>query len=311
MEQWAAGGQFPHVLFACLNVCDPGEGLHVAQMFSSELRLKKVVNGYIERTRDMPSFGQLGCSGFILASPDGRVLVPATPPFLEYRNAAFDWITSKLRMLPGAQPISVRVMGKKRGEKERAGRLVSISGRSCQVEFNDGTREVIEVNRVIEEDEPSDDEEQEEKEGKAEESKPNENAGDPENLDNLELGSYDSVNVGSMDDDHEQCAAIIRVLARKRDVLTLKGLLRELQEHFKKEEEMMVKYTFGGSKGLGGHAADHAAILNSIGEEVKACEQESRNVKGSFIREVAGRLRKHIHDYDLLYSDFMQEVGAQ
>lgn len=34
-----------------------------------------------------PNYPQLGCSGFVVADPSGKIVEPRTPAFLQYRQA--------------------------------------------------------------------------------------------------------------------------------------------------------------------------------------------------------------------------------
>ena len=89
MEKWAKGPLGAQVDFYCICV----DTREVAKNFGQIFQFTKAVNGWISSRNDMPSFGQLGCSGFIIIGVDGRCITRATAPFLRvgpeaaFRNA--------------------------------------------------------------------------------------------------------------------------------------------------------------------------------------------------------------------------------
>jgi len=61
------------------------------------MRLNNCVNGYIAARKDMPRWGQLGCSGFIiLGAGDQRIINPKTSAYLEVEDRAFRQVESIL-----------------------------------------------------------------------------------------------------------------------------------------------------------------------------------------------------------------------
>lgn len=60
-------------------------------------RFTKVVNGYIPSRGYMPvGYGQLGCSGFIVSDKDGCFLSKKTMAYLQFGEAAFNYVESLL-----------------------------------------------------------------------------------------------------------------------------------------------------------------------------------------------------------------------
>lgn len=79
--------------FLCVG-CD---GPDLSSAMGSRMRLNNCVNGYIASRRDMPRWGQLGCSGFIiLGGGDQRIITPKTSAFLEVEEQAFRQVESIL-----------------------------------------------------------------------------------------------------------------------------------------------------------------------------------------------------------------------
>ena len=84
MERWAR--QMPYVQFLCVCV----DTLGVAQMFQRMFDFKGALNAYIPGRGYMPrGYGQLGCSGFIIADSNGNFVSRKTLAYLQYREKAF------------------------------------------------------------------------------------------------------------------------------------------------------------------------------------------------------------------------------
>ncbi|MGB1600142.1 MAG: hypothetical protein ACPIOQ_45770, partial [Promethearchaeia archaeon] len=67
--------------------------------FVSELQLEHCTLGYIKSERDMPRWGQLGCSGFIVLDGDKRVVSKCTTAFLQMKSLAFSHVEALLDAL--------------------------------------------------------------------------------------------------------------------------------------------------------------------------------------------------------------------
>lgn len=80
MEQWAAGpyGQTYGVVFHCVCV---DNNRSVSTHFGDMFRFTHVRNAWIPRRDMMPTYGQLGCSGFIIIGSDGMALTRATKSY--------------------------------------------------------------------------------------------------------------------------------------------------------------------------------------------------------------------------------------
>lgn len=66
-------------------------GLRTAQAFGHQFQLPaSLMNGYIDKRSESPSFGQLGCQGFVALGPHGEFAVQRTIPcYLEASQRAF------------------------------------------------------------------------------------------------------------------------------------------------------------------------------------------------------------------------------
>ena len=78
-------GSGPLARFICIGCAGP----QLAKKFGDELRLRNCINTVAERS---PTWGQLGCSGFIVLDGLGNVVCPATSAFLKVRESAFEHV---------------------------------------------------------------------------------------------------------------------------------------------------------------------------------------------------------------------------
>jgi len=83
MDRWA-GRYGAQATFVCVSCAGPG----LASTFGNDLELSRCINTFAADT-DMPTWGQLGCSGFIVVDSSLRVVCPASSAFLEVREQAF------------------------------------------------------------------------------------------------------------------------------------------------------------------------------------------------------------------------------
>jgi len=115
MDAWAAS-YGSAAAFVC--VCCAGPGL--AAEFGNELKLKHCHNTWVDRA-SMPTWGQLGCNGLIVLDGARKVVCPASPAFLEVRQAAFRHVETLLDALVAAQP----------APKLKKGRVDAATGGAC------------------------------------------------------------------------------------------------------------------------------------------------------------------------------------
>jgi len=92
MDKWATKYQ-GRVNFICVGC----QGPELASAMGQRMRLNNCVNCFIATQKDMPRWGQLGCSGFIiLGSGDQRIITPKTAAYLEVQEQAFRQVESIL-----------------------------------------------------------------------------------------------------------------------------------------------------------------------------------------------------------------------
>lgn len=129
MERWAIA--ITSVNFLC--VCCAGPEL--AAEFGSTLKLRTCVNTWVEEDA-MPSWGQLGCNGFIVLDAAGTVVCRSSPAFMEVRTKAFEYVETLIGALLGAPPASIASAGPRPGSAVRLHGLVSradLNGREAVV----------------------------------------------------------------------------------------------------------------------------------------------------------------------------------
>ena len=93
MDVWAQE-YFGRATFICVG-CD---GPELAQAFAMQLRLSKCLLTYVDQ-RNGPTWGQLGCNGFIVLDANGKVASRATAAYLDVKELAFSHVESLLETL--------------------------------------------------------------------------------------------------------------------------------------------------------------------------------------------------------------------
>lgn len=140
MEQWA-GGPLGAAGVAFLCVCV--DELQVALSFGRMFRFTRALNAWIPRRADMPTFGQLGCSGFIVVGPDGRCASVATAAMVRVgpEEAFRDAEAVIMRALKSAAPAAGAAA--QQPHAYAVGRLVRIDGLSSSPQLNGATATVV------------------------------------------------------------------------------------------------------------------------------------------------------------------------
>ncbi len=182
-------------------------------MFDRMVGFKYATNCYIPSRQYLPrGYGQLGCSGFVVADGRGNFISRKTRAFLEYGEGAFRHVESIL-----AEELKVS-HGPKVSKEVSAG-----SAPSC-----------ISM------------------EGRGEDIKAS--------------VSVPSIGIASMDDEHDRCARALEDLLEKLSIEALSTAIDEIQRHFRHEEDLLIRYKFGGSvsdpfSALHSHFQDHRTIV--------------------------------------------------
>lgn len=104
MNRWAAEGKYD-CNFLCICVIGDASGLGLCREMSAQMKLTHCVNGFVANKADMPTYGQLGCQGFIILDKEHRVVSDATSAFMQVRNLAFEHVEALLEAVCKELPI--------------------------------------------------------------------------------------------------------------------------------------------------------------------------------------------------------------
>jgi hemerythrin len=69
------------------------------------MKLTHCVNGFVDRDEDLPSYGQLGCNGFVVLDKDHHVVSPQTSAFMDVRSLAFKHVEALLTAMIAGAPL--------------------------------------------------------------------------------------------------------------------------------------------------------------------------------------------------------------
>jgi hemerythrin len=297
MDKWAANPEYSHVAFFCICVeGTPSLRRQVAMTFVKELRIASSFVGHFVQDSEMPRFGQLGCQGFILALPDGRVAVARSPAWVEQRGQAIRWMEKVFETLKdGSEDEEEAEEEEDHDERDddtnslRCEEQEGCSQASCESSSSNKEQSCAQATS---------------------ESKSCQGGACSVRACFRDVGS---VKVDSMDDEHAETVALLRVLEQNRDVSALKAALECMARHFEHEEQLLVEHGFGGLAStivMEGHVGDHKAILGMMRTEASQCEIMKREVSPMFLSELAERFDFHATEYDGRYADFLAERGV-
>jgi len=339
MERWANTYR-NRAHFLCVG-CGGGE---LAVSMGSGSKLAHATNAFIEQQSSMPSWGQLGCNGFIVFnSGQQEILTPKTSAFMQVRGLAFqhvecilDAITVGLplpRVCPG-QFVKIRGLQKAAELNGQVAICVaaedSTSGR-CTVQVLQGGRKltVKPVNLVIHDEDNSDAESEDDYESADEQQDSscgnngddNGNSGGcDDNGEVSELNDIASVGVAEMDEQHELCAGALAQLQRTRTVAALEKVLQIYELHFGAEEQLLDQHLYASVKDQaqsGGfdadassrrtHFADHARMIRNIKQQIRSMKSEPADARiaAQFVSQVLRDFEEHADRYDGSYAERM------
>mmetsp|Transcript_50007 Transcript_50007/g.143973 ORF Transcript_50007/g.143973 Transcript_50007/m.143973 type:complete len:384 (+) Transcript_50007:174-1325(+) len=147
MNAWAKDGQYD-CHFLCICVLGDQSAYNLAREMSKQMKLTHCVNGFIDNEQDMPTYGQLGCRGFIVLDAEHRLVSPGTSAFMEVRGLAFDHVEALLsavcsgrptpRVCPGEYVILDTPPEQRPDLKGLHGMCLKVDGSSMQFGFVDG-----------------------------------------------------------------------------------------------------------------------------------------------------------------------------
>lgn len=278
MDKWSV--QYgDRVSFVCVSCAGP----QLARTFASKLRLQHCYNTWIDDEDDMPTWGQLGCNGFIVIDGSDNVVCDATAAYLEVREDAFKHVEQLLDSMLGAQ--------KEEQPPSKRGRVDPAVGGSCaEVCFDNDN-------------------------SSGEQSKTAETEND------APVKAVASVKVDVLDEEHRQCesrlAALDALVADGRDDRTqietaLRAVLAAYETHFAHEERMLDTHLyaevvaanansgFSADKGARtSHFADHKTMLNNIQKLLI----DVSTVDAATVLRIRRDFERHATQYDGQYAD--------
>lgn len=319
MEKWASGelGRQYKVQFICICVDSKDVAIEFANMF----RFTYAKNAWISRRDLMPSYGQLGCSGFIVVGTDGKAISQKTKSFLDYgpEEAFMDVENMIFNSKYGLQGSSKLEKNTPRTENAYApGCTVRIEGMKKNREINgslgtivkfDTTKGRYEVNllgdrrilvtpcKLV----------------------PVESNLLQENVSNSatsvtirHLECPPLIGCKEIDIEHEFCTKSLNALLDAVSVSSASGahpellhnVLTALEEHFEHEEKLAKKNGFGkgqtaGFSAFDSHLNDHNRILTKT-RKAYAAAQSCGFVTTADAQDIANAFSKHATDFDVL-----------
>ena len=226
----------------------------------------KVLNTLIDCREDFPTFqAQLGCQGLIVLDANGIFATSKSPPFLQFRGQAFEYVEKLLQRLANEESRSVDREG---GSLEaqaptRPPPAVACCNGSCARTTDDT------------------------------------DAAAPQSYD-LPSTGHDA-----MDAEHAELTAAMIVATSSSTLASVTMLRDIFAAHASHEERLMRDSGFGESHDAGfsameSHAKDHAAICDAATRAMKEADVDGIVPKVS-VRALCARIVEHAEMYDALY----------
>jgi len=348
MNVWAKEGRYD-CNFLCVCVLGDREALSMAKEFSHQMQLSHCINGYIDNEEDLPTYGQLGCKGFIILDADHRVVAPTTPAFMQVRSIAFAHVEALLDAVCNKQPLPSICPGEYGVLSQPPDELARLKGAQGMIieakdglvvfGFTQGSLQGKAVKVPASAVSPMEPRAQSGtggcssggcsdgscKPGGCGDSKacnPGGEGGCDESgkcLDDAFVkSSLDlvSVKVPSMDAEHAECADALRDLAAQRNAEALEAVWQCLSDHFEHEEKLFVEYAFGAhaNENLSArksHSEDHRRILDKIRSVLDAASGPTQAVSPGFVKDLLQDFHDHTSRYDASYAEHLSAKGAQ
>ncbi|GMI03951.1 hypothetical protein TrLO_g6706 [Triparma laevis f. longispina] len=291
MERWAGSklGEKAYFLMVCV---DPAAE-RTARKFVSEYDLKHVIVGFCGAQNEYPPFpGQLGCGGLVLFSPGGRIAVPKTPSYNQIGLKA--WFTADCAIATLCDEDD------EGDDEEDVKHRLYRNMNELRLDLQNGGVGVIAAKEEAQSKNPTSTSVIEKEKKKA-------------------LGSVPRVGHDLMDEEHEHCAALFQQLEREPSVEVFEALVREMQEHFEHEEQLLKQTGFGSASPAGlspliTHSQDHKRIITTANAMLEAARAAAR-VKGkggdfaSVLRggakELAELFVAHATQHDSRYVEYL------
>lgn len=350
MNTWASSGKYD-CNFLCVCVLGDRSAYPLAKKMSQQMKLTHCVNGFVDNDNDMPTYGQLGCKGFIVLDAEHRVVSNRTPAFMQVKDIAFAHVEALLdatiakRAVPKVCPgdfISLQVPPTERPDlKGSEGMCVKVSESTVQFAFLDGPYRgrvtELPISAIGKTDEmargggggcgpggcgpaPGGCESGDCGQGKCGPDGCDGKGGcdGSGTLDEAFVASMldlHSVKVASMDEEHAECADVLRHLVQGRSRAALEAVLMCLEDHFEHEEALFVEHNFGAhaNENLSArksHMDDHKRILDTIRSKLQGTKG-AQAIPVDFIRALLQDFHDHTSRYDSQYAEPLSAKGAQ
>jgi len=350
MDTWALRYS-ESATFICISCAGP----QLSGEFAKTLKLRACVNAWCDDD-DMPTWGQLGCSGFIVMDGSGAVVCKSSPAFMEVRELAFQYVETLLDSLIGAKPppdvapgMTLRIAGL-RGSPQLNGQLcvcltAADAGGRHGVQLSNGRQVSVKAANLeasgaplvrgcgagggcgdccddgCDADGGKDDgcalqlQEEAEPEPRRDAKRPLPDSDASE----VAPPVVGSVKVEALDHEHERCAVALGRLATERSVDALKGLLREYEQHFAHEEELLDTHLYAGiveghmgfsadANARTSHRTDHKRMLDEVRSQI--AQAGSGVVPVSFVEHITREFERHAEAYDGSYADRLSAALA-
>lgn len=327
MDRWAREEKYD-CNFLCVCVTADRGASRLAADFASQLKLQHCVNAFIDNQADMPDYGQLGCSGFIVMDAGHTVVSTCTSPFLQVRSLAFAHVEALLEAIVARRPMPpvcpgefVRISG---GEadlegasavclriQERGALLLQVlTGPKSQQQVTLAAWQVAKIGseRELERGEPDSVRLPEScSNGACREDDCQEGPSVDEAYIAAQLALV-SVRVPAMDAEHAECADALRRLATEMSAAALREALETLGSHFAHEEALFDEHGFGEHadarfSAKRTHIDDHNRLLEKMRRELLS----ESPLTVAFARDLLQDFHEHTSRYDTQYSDLLSQ----
>eukprot|EP00656_Telonema_subtile_P000735 TRINITY_DN10356_c0_g1_i1.p1 TRINITY_DN10356_c0_g1~~TRINITY_DN10356_c0_g1_i1.p1 ORF type:complete len:350 (-),score=96.99 TRINITY_DN10356_c0_g1_i1:191-1240(-) len=346
MERWAARYK-DRANFLCVGCA----GGRMAVAMGTESKLKNCANAYIEHDDCMPSWGQLGCNGFIVfSSGDQQVLNPKTAPFNQVRGLAFKHVEALIDALAAGKPVPkvcpgqlVKLHGLKSNEELNGKMAMCVAQREeqsgrCAVQLLDAAR-VLKIR-------PENLSVQQETEDLSDEDEPRQPSTEEAGCGNCEsegaagcdtrgggscaehpgfgdqevrrLAEIESIGVAVIDQEHQECAAALSRLASERSSEALQCVLEALREHFAHEEGLLDAWVYKSAPNKTGFNADASARKTHFADHARMLRGIAQQlatgdqvVPSSVVNVILRDFEEHADRYDGGFGERMSQAMSR